>query len=212
MNLIAIPYTQDSRYLKTFVIFFLVVLLIYSILFVVPSATEALLLDKVSLFSGDFWRFFTYQFVHDSASHFAGNIVALMLSVVLAIELKAIFNEYSLTYFSSGVLAILPFWLFFPFTALGASTAIYGSFGFLSRSASRFRIKPYVLLLLVTGLTLASSAYTYYSTPFSNLLIIVQQSVAHLSGLFFGYFFSLIVSSIKERHPSKRLSCLRSMS
>jgi rhomboid protease GluP len=209
MGIIAGPYMQDSRYLKQFAIFFLAVFAIYTILLAIPSATEALLLDRTSLFSGEFWRLFTYQFVHDSMSHLAGNIVALLLSVVLAIEVKAIFNEYSATYFSSGVLAILPLWLFLPFTALGASTAIYGSFGFLSRSASRFRIKPYVLLILVTALATASAVYSYYSYP-SSLAMVLKQLAAHLSGLYFGYLFSMLVIRLKAAYPSRRWRCLRS--
>jgi len=169
------------------------------------------MLDPSKFFSGEFWRLFTYQFVHNSPSHLVENIAALLLSVILAIELKAFFSDYSVTYFSAGILAILPIWLISPFLALGASTAIYGSFGMLSRSAKRFNINPYLLLAVLTLLTAASSTYTYYARGDIPFRITLQQLVSHLAGLFFGYYFGLLVMTFRERYAAKRLRCLRSL-
>jgi rhomboid protease GluP len=192
-----------------FATFFVSLIAIYIILFVMPKAAEALMLDPAKLFSGEFWRLFTYQFVHNTLPHLIENITALFLSVMIAVELKTDFSGYSLTYFSSGILAILPIWLLFPFLALGASTAVYGSFGFLIRAAKRFNINPYVLLAAVSGLTLISTVYNHYSSQGASLIITIQQFAAHLSGLFFGYYFCLLL--IRMNQKSKKLACLRSM-
>jgi rhomboid protease GluP len=208
--LTALP-DDKKRTLVRFAIFFSVLLATYSVLFVVPQAVDLLLLDPAEFFSGEFWRLFTYQFVHNSLGHLVENMIALLLSILLALELKSILSEYSVTYFAAGALAILPVWFFYPFIALGASTAIYGVFGFLSREATRFRMRPYSLLLVVAVISLFSAGYTYLSSG-ASLDNMAKQLTAHLAGLFFGYYFSLLVVKVRERYAARRYACLRSIS
>ena len=211
MDLLTPSCSGHKEIVRTFAIFFVSLLAVYSVVFIIPSATEALMLEPAKLFSGEFWRLFTYQFVHNGLSHLAENIIALLLSVIIALELRAVFSDYSATYFSAGIFAILPVWLLSPFLALGASSAIYGSFGFLIRAAKRFDIKPYLLLAGVIVLTFASAIHTYLASEEPNLLISAQQFASHLAGLFFGYYFCLLTVKIREKNLTKRMSCLRSM-
>jgi membrane associated rhomboid family serine protease len=191
--------------------FFIVLSLIYLALFAIPAAKELLALDPARFFSGEVWRLLTYQFIHNSASHLLENTAALLLSVLLAFELGSRFTDYTATYLSSGVLAILPLWLVSPFMALGASTAVYGSFGFLSRASAKFKIRPYFLLAIVTLLTAANAAYMHYAAGQASKAI-AQQFLAHISGLLFGYYFCILVARLRERYSARRMTCLRTLS
>ena len=173
--------------------------------------TETLMLDPAKFFSGEVWRIFTYQFVHYNYGHLLENLVALLMSVLLAIELQSNFRIYSATYIFSGVLAILPMWIISPFMALGSSTAIYGSFGFLSRASAKFKIKPYVLMMTVTLLTAGSAAYAAYAGH-AGKAALAQQFFAHISGLLFGYYFCLLAFAVRERCAARKMTCLRALS
>jgi rhomboid protease GluP len=184
---------------------------IYILLYLLPAATEALLLSPVTLFSGEIWRILTYQFVHQNLQHLVENLIALLLSALIAIELKAEFSVYSMTYFLTGVLAILPLWFISPFIALGASSAIYGSLGYLSRTAKKFEIRPSLLIGAIILLTLVGTIITYLTTSATDTIGLSQQFFAHISGLLFGYYFCILVVLIKDRYAEKRLSCLQNV-
>jgi rhomboid protease GluP len=191
--------------------FFMALSSVYIILFTLPSAKDALALDPTRFFSGEEWRILTYQFVHNSLSHLVENTIAFLLSVLLAFELSSSFPTYSTTYLSSGMFAILPLWFVVPFFALGASTAIYGTFGLLCLSVGRFRIRPFFLLAGLTLLTLISAIYSYHASAEADALIFAEQFVAHISGLLFGFFFGVGLIKLGEISDQKRLRCLRSL-
>jgi membrane associated rhomboid family serine protease len=181
-------------------------ILLYIVLYAAKAA-DFLLLDMIKLYSGEVWRLVTYQFVHGSYKHLITNIIALSLSIIIALQLESSFKDYSMTYFISGIVAILPIWFLSPFIAMGASTAIYGSFGYLSRSASKFQMKPYLILVFMTGLTVITTVYSYFTSEIAMHLLL-KQSLSHLAGLFFGYFFYFVIVKFNARNDVRKLSCL----
>ncbi|MFH1668460.1 MAG: rhomboid family intramembrane serine protease [Candidatus Woesearchaeota archaeon] len=202
---------ERIKLFERFGLLFLALSVVYVVLFIMPGVTDLLLLDPDLFLSGEFWRIFTYPLVHQNLAHLSENIIALFLSILLAIELKSSLAVYSSTYVAAGIFAILPLWILSPFLALGASAAIYGSFGFLSRSASRFDIKPYALLSGIAGFTVVSAVYSHYSGGSIALLSIVQQLMAHLAGLMFGYYFCILATRAVDKYFARRITCLRSM-
>lgn len=197
---------------ERFLLLFISISAVYILLYLVSGATDILLLSPSLLLKGEVWRLFTYQFVHQTFPHLIENLLALFLSVLIAIELKVDFSVYSITYFSAGVLAILPLWLISPFVALGASSAIYGSLGYLSRSAHRFEIRPTILLAGITTITIIGSLFTYFSNPGSYVPGLLKQFLAHISGLLFGYYACIMIARIREGYAARKIVCLKSAS
>ena len=75
MDLLTPSCSGHKELVRTFAIFFVSLLAVYSVVLIIPSATEALMLEPAKLFSGEFWRLFTYQFVHNGLSHLAENMI-----------------------------------------------------------------------------------------------------------------------------------------
>jgi membrane associated rhomboid family serine protease len=194
-----------------FAVFFLGMSVIYAALFAIPAAKDSLALDPARFFSGEFWRLFTYQFVHNTTGHLFENIIAFLLSIIIALELKTVFSQYYSTYFIAGIFAILPLWIISPFFALGASTAIYGGFGFLCRCAGRFDIKPYMVIGAIAGVTLLTAAVSYSLCDTCSTGSVSVQLMSHLAGLFFGYYFYLLLIRIYEYRERKKTLCLRAL-
>ncbi len=153
-------------------------------IFFIPGSKEKLALDADKFFSGEYWRIVSYPFVHLDWIHLMENILGLVLVGFLAFELKTRFFDYSLTYFSSGILAVLPLWLVVSFIALGSSAAVYGLFGFISFGLSKFGMKARYVLLVVLLIIGAKLMYNLISEGEIKLYLI--QSLAHLSGLIWG--------------------------
>ena len=84
-------------------------------------------------------------------SHLIQNIVTLGLVSFIAIELGTKFKFFSANYLLAGLVAILPLWIISPFVALGASVAIFSSFGYVSPEAKQFRVKAWIVGLLMIG-------------------------------------------------------------
>jgi membrane associated rhomboid family serine protease len=197
--------------LMALAVFFIALSSVYITLFSMPAAKNALALDPTRFFSGEEWRLLTYQFVHNNLSHLVENTIAFFISILLAFELSSSVTTYSTTYLSSGIFAILPLWFVVPFFALGASTAIYGTFGLLCLSAGRFRISPFFLLAGVILLTLISVIYSYHASAEANAVVFAEQFVAHISGLLFGFFFGVALLKLGDISDQKRMRCLESL-
>ncbi len=168
-----------------------VVIILLVCIFLVPGSEKRLALDADKFFSGEYWRIVSYPFVHLNWSHLIENIVGLALVGFIAFELKTKFFDYSLTYFSSGILAVLPLWLIVSFIALGSSAAIYGLFGFVALGISKFGLKARNVLFVVVLVIFGRFFYSLFFGGEVKFYLI--QALAHFSGLVFGLglFFGL---------------------
>ena len=114
-------------------------------MFLVPNHVDkfALIPEK----SYEIWRFGTYSFTHLDLMHLIENIGGLVIVIFIALELKMVLGDFYSTYISSGILSVIPFWLIFPFTALGASNAILGGFGGLFGETKNYHINNAFLFI-----------------------------------------------------------------
>jgi len=161
---------------------------IYTILFFFfPKLTIDWAFIPEKVFSGEWWRLLTYQFVHLNEAHLFENVISAALLGFIAVELNARWDELSLVYFVSGMLAIFPVFLISQFTALGASTAIYGGFGFLSQELAQFKIKPIYIIILLTLFVFLRGGIKIFSCGICDeSIFLLRQGAAHFSGLMIG--------------------------
>ena len=161
---------------------------VYTILFFFfPKLTIDWAFIPEKVFSGEWWRLLTYQFVHLNEAHLFENVVSVALLGLIAVELNSKWDELSLVYFVSGTLAIFPVFLVSQFTALGASTAIYGGFGFLSQELSQFKIKPIYIIILLTLFIFIRGGLKFFSCGLcDDSIFLLRQGAAHFSGLIIG--------------------------
>jgi len=173
--------------------------------FLIPGSVEKFSLNKEKFFGGEYWRLGTYPFVHLNVQHLIENAVGLVLVGFIAFELKTNFRDYTLTYFSSAFLAVLPLWLIITFIALGSSAAVYALFGFVSFGMKEFGIKSWYTLVLLVLIIFSSTIVAAFTGAAVGAKFI--QSLAHFSGLVSGIALYLGLLLLK-RHTHKRKSRL----
>lgn len=192
-------------------IFAFLLIAVYVFVFLLPNHFENFALDPVKIKEGHYWRFLTYPFAHYNIAHLVENIVGLVLAVIIAIELKTLFSDFSSTYLATGFLAIIPIWAVMQFIALGASTAIYGAFGLVSLETPKYDLKPWLPLIILTFLIFAKTLYVLFLGSNQELTPVLRQGISHFSGLVFGCMFFIFLGKIKPLFIRKKLYCLRGM-
>jgi membrane associated rhomboid family serine protease len=190
------------------IIFSLILIGFYVGIFLIPNHVDkfALIPEK----SSEIWRFGTYSFTHLDLAHLIENIIGLGLVVFIAFELKVMFNDFSSTYLSSGILSVIPFWLIVPFTALGASNAVLGGFGSLFEETKKYNINNLVIfapLSLVIFLKAGLNLFTYGFGP--EFSFAFKQGLAHFSGLLFGIGFIFLLGKAKPYLTKRKRYVLR---
>ncbi len=191
-------------------IFAVILLVVYiTVFFFVPESTEKLSLNPQK--TDEFWRFGTYQFAHLNFKHLVENLIGFSLLAIIAFELKTFFSEFSSTYLSSGLLSVLPVWLISPFTALGASNAIFGGFGLISQETKKYKINGWLIILLLTGLIFFKPATNFlsYGAGSEEFSFAFKQGIAHFSGLVFGIGFFYFIKWAKPILTKRKRQILR---
>lgn len=195
--------------MKKILAFVVILVLIYVAVFFIPDRVEkfALIPEKID----ESWRFATYSFVHLNLKHLVENIVGLTLIAFIALELKVAFGDFISTYFSSGFLSVIPMWLIFTFTALGASNAIFGGFGLISQETRKYNIKGGVWIFFISALIFMNGIISlfYYGIKSGQFLFAIQQSLAHFSGLVFGIGIFFLLTKIRPALTKRKRYILR---
>ena len=190
-------------------IFVIALTVIYVSVFFIPDNVErfALIPEKTH----EAWRFITYSFVHLNARHLIENIIGLGLITFIGFELKTGFSDFSSTYLSSGLLSVIPVWAIMSFTALGASNAIFGGFGFISQETKKYDMKGWIIIVLLTGLIFMKTITSYFSYGIGSeqFMFALKQSLAHFSGLSFGIGFFFLLGKIKPILTKRKRYILR---
>jgi len=191
---------------KKFLIFSIVLAMLYIALFFTGLKDSfALIYEKVV--SGEYWRFFTYQFVHKDIEHLIKNIFSLILISIVLIEINSNFSTFPFVYFISGMLSILPVWIIIKFIALGASAAIYGSLSFIFFDVKKLNIKRYFIFLIILFITFLEFFTTYIASK--DFYVSFFQFLSHSSSFIFGIFLFLLIDKIKYLKEKRKNYILR---
>ena len=134
-----------------------------------------------------------FQFAHFSVFHLFENLVGLMLTAALAIELDVSMKKFMFAYFL-GAFVSVPLLLMFPGAAIaGNSTAIFGALA-ISLDRARGMISYKITYPLVTLFILGVSIVNSFE---AGQLIAVRSDIFHIAGFAAGAGATL---SIKELH------------
>ena len=147
--------------------------------------TDLLILDKNSF--REPWRFLTSMFLHGSIAHLLSNLFALLF-FGLVLEKKIGSNKFIGIYLISGILANLIAVNFYP-ESLGASGAIMGIIGTLAIIAPGMAVWAF-------GMILPMAVAAVIWVIIDSIGIFIPDNIghiAHLSGIFFGILFGLIL-------------------
>jgi len=185
-----------------YLLFTCILSIAYVSLFILPGHMANLALIPEKVHQGEFWRFFTYPFVHVDFQHLLKNLIGLSIITIGIIELKTKFSDFSSIYLLAGFLAVLPIWFIIQFTALGASVAIYSIFGLIALESKKYEINPWHMLVLLTAVIVAEASTSSVSTS-------ALSSLSHFSGLVFGVFSFFFAKRVHGAMDQKKIHCLR---
>lgn len=178
------------------------------IVFIIQNIYQGLT-DQFALDSSQFlsrpWTIITYIFLHGSFEHLFYNMFALGLFGSI-LERVIGSKKFLLTFFISGIIAGIGSIIFYT-SSIGASGAIYGILGALA--VLRPRMTVYVsfvpLPMAIAVIFWAAGDLLGLFSP-SDLI----GHAAHLSGLFFGLIYGLILrkdyKEIIVKKPKKEIS------
>lgn len=154
-----------------------------------------------SLAWSQLWRFFSSMFLHASLAHLIYNLFALALFGSI---LESIIGgrKFLLIFFLTGILANLIAVNFYD-NSLGASGAIFGVIGTI------IAIRPLLIVwafglpmpIFIAGILWGLGDFIGAYGFFSGASIDNVGNIAHLSGMFFGFIFGILLrkSRIKKR-------------
>lgn len=172
-----------------------VLILSIIVFFLVPNSIEFLSFSGKEFFNGEVWRIITFSFVHVDISHLIGNVLALIITSLLALEIGFKAEYFMLLFFVSAVAIALVEGIFYPALVIaGASLGIYSVLGGVSVSGRRL-IPIYVFIPLIILSIFLNQIFTDS--------IIFLQSLFHFFGFVFG--IALYYSIIKYMKRRKTL-------
>lgn len=144
------------------------------------------------MMNGEFWRLFTFSFVHLNINHLIGNVIAFIVTAMLTLEIGLKSEYFMILFFSSALVIALIQGMFLPTLIIaGASLGIYSILGGIS-IAGKELISIYIfapLVLLSIFLTSIFSGNNDFFEAFFH---------------FFGFLFGLITYFAIKRYTAKR--------
>jgi membrane associated rhomboid family serine protease len=189
---------------KKIILLMALLCIIYISIFFIPERVDKLALSPEKAMHGEWWRFFTYPFAHLNAKHLIENIIGALLIGIIATELKIEFGYMIIIYLLAGFLAVLPLWIVWQFVALGASTAIFGGFGLISRETPKYQMNSIIVFMIVIAFIFTSSVFRLFSGGVDEQFLgSLKQDASHFSGFLFGvisYSGALRVNHALTKH------------
>ncbi len=156
-------------------------IIVIAIFFLVPNALQNLSFSGKLFFKGEIWRIITFNFVHLDIVHLIGNVIALTIITLLALEIGLKGEYFLLLFFISSMAIALIEGIFFPALIIaGASLGIYSVLGGISISGRRI-IPIYVFIPLI-------ALSIFLNQVFLDSLVLLQ-SVFH----FFGFLSGIVL-------------------
>ena len=172
----------------------LICIIVFIFQSIIPSATDALLLNQNAVSGFEIWRFLTAIFVHGGIIHLMYNIFALALFGSM-LEKFVGSRRFLLVFFLSGIIANIVSINFYT-SSLGASGAIYGILGTL------VVLKPLMMVwafgfpmpMFIAGIIWVAAGVFGVFVPVDN-----TGNIAHLSGIAVGFLFGIVYRFILGR-------------
>ena len=172
-------------------------LVLFILEFLYPNIVNYLILDPVSVKSGEYYRLITSMFLHGSLWHFACNMYALYI-VGTQIEKLLGKQKYLLIYFFSGITASLLSCIGSSLS-LGASGAIFGLFGALLYFGYHFRLYfGSVILKEVVPVIVFNLLVGFIFSSINN--------AAHIGGLLGGLFLTVGLGVSNKKDMSSNIN------
>jgi len=144
-----------------------------------------------TLFNGEIWRIITFNFVHVDMTHLIGNLIALIITLILAYELELSGIDFLFVFFVSGIIIALIESLILPYVMIaGASLGIYAVLGAITLKGKKFMPQYYFIILILFSV-LMNYMFTCKDCLNTSMLL---QAIFHLCGFFIGLgIYSLIL-------------------
>ncbi|MDR0660990.1 MAG: rhomboid family intramembrane serine protease [Prevotellaceae bacterium] len=143
---------------------------------------------------GDWWRLFSYQFLHADSFHILGNMTGLFLAGLI-LEPQVGTGRFILVYLASGIIAGLASIGCYETTpSVGASGAIFGLYGLaLALIQNKLFPSDWKYVFLITAASMAG--YGFLIGLFGGI-----DNAAHFGGLLTGYILGLeFTPAIRKR-------------
>lgn len=145
-------------------------------------------------FAGELWRIVTFSFVHVDIIHLIGNVIALFITTLLALEIGFTRDYFLLLFFVSSTFIALIEGLIIPALIIaGASLGIYSVLGGLSYGGRRL-IPIYIFIPLI--------GFSIFLNPIFSSTDKLVQSLFHFFGFVSGFvlYFAIVrFINIKRR-------------
>ena len=158
-----------------------------ALFFATPDPLFAFSISDASLPS-----LFFYQFSHFDILHLIENLLGLIFTGALAIELDMKLEKYALAYFA-GVYVAVPLLLFFPTASIaGNSTGIFGALAVILLQARKFI--PTNISFPLAGIFIFSASLTSMASGALSTFTL-KSDIFHL----FGFLAGTVVGFTKRR-------------
>lgn len=149
--------------------------------FVPDHGHDFLSFSGEKFFSGEVWRIVTFNFVHVDVVHLIGNVIALFITTLLAIEVGFTKDYFLLLFFVSSMFIALIEGLILPTLIIaGASLGLYSVLGGVSYEGRRL-IPIYIFVPLI--------GFSIFLNPVFSSTEKLVQSIFH----FFGFISGLVL-------------------
>ena len=168
------------------------------VFFLVADSPNLLAFSGETFLSGEFWRIFTFPFIHVSFDHLIENVFSLFVITMLAYELGLRGKYFTASFFLSGfIIAVADLFLFPAILIAGASLGIYAVLGSLSIKGSNF-IPKYIIIPAFALTALVMPLISMMSSPVLND-IMTKSMMFHLSGFAAGIFLFYAFIKLRSR-------------
>jgi rhomboid protease GluP len=159
-----------------------------------PNGVSILGFSGDAFFKGEWWRIFTFSFIHISNAHLIENAFSLFVVSLLAYEFELGVLEFSLLFILSSIFIALVAGMILPYILIaGASLGLFGLFGALAFQGKEF-VSTSTFFIVFGSLILINMLY--------NLMfdLSLAQPAYHAAGFFTGaMFFKVKNYTIKKK-------------
>jgi len=166
------------------------------VFFAFPEAVATLAFSGETFFRGEIYRLFTFPFTHVGRGHLIENLIALLMTTLLAYEVGLKGNYFIACFLGASFLIAFSESPFFPTLLIaGASVGIVSILGFISIKGSNF-IPKFVLLPILLLPLLIKYGFTVWEIGFS--FVSGAEFIFHLSGFAVGIVFFYSFKLLKK--------------
>jgi len=187
---------MQLKYVLSSIVSAIMVLDIYIFLFVKKSF-ESFALSGHLIFSGELYRLLTFLFVHLNSLHLVENLIALIVTAVLAYEFELSGTDFLVSFAATSLIVALPNSYLFPALLVGGSSlGIYAVFGSITVKGGDFI--PRRILVPLFGLSIFYNYFVYLL--FSPELLtkeVIYQTLYHFSSFMTGAILFYLLLHIR---------------